>query len=405
MPTFRYNAINASGESIIGETDADNEALAFNYVQSLGLLPIEAKVANAAPWWSLDVKDIVRGVVSTQSLCLFTRQLARLLKAGMDIDRALQLLGEMAELGKWRQTLHRALEQIRQGKSFADALSEEKKAFSTEYVSMVRVGEMSGSLISALERLASLRQRRESLKQRILSALIYPALLLIMALGSIIVILTMVLPQFEPLFVEARAELPLPTRIVLASSNLIQNYWWLAMAGLAGAIGFARHVKRSGELSVRRDKLLLKAPIFGSLQLRADISRFARTLGTLMSNGVTIETAIPVAQESLSNRYLRREIEMCALSLREGEGLSGPLAKSGCFPHLFLKLLMVGEETGRLEEMLIETADIYEEELQRAIDRMLTLLVPALTVIMGGIVAFVVSALLLAMLSVNDFAV
>jgi general secretion pathway protein F len=223
-----------------------------------------------------------------------------------------------------------------------------------------------------------------------------------MALGSVVIILTVVLPQFEPLFIDAHATLPLPTRIVIATSDFVRGFWWLGIGVLWAAFTFWKRIKRSPQLLLRCDKRLLKVPLIGQLLLRADIVRFTRTLGTLMQNGVTLGAGLAIAGEGVANSYLRTAIEVSALAIREGEGLAKPLTKTGCFPKLMLNMIQIGEESGRLEEMLGEVADIYEGEMQRSIDRMLALLVPILTIGMGLIVAFLVASMLMAMLSVND---
>ncbi|MGE3622859.1 MAG: type II secretion system F family protein [Bdellovibrionales bacterium] len=403
MPVFRYVALAPNGETQTGEIESVNEQSALGQVQKLGLLPISAKLGGA-PWWARSTGDVFGKAIGAQDLALFTRQLARLLKAGLELDRALQMLGDLAETKAWKPVIRRVTDRVRRGEHLSDALAQEKTVFAGDYVSMVRAGEAGGALAPVLERLALFLQRRAAIGQRIFSALIYPALLLIMAVVAITIILTVVLPQFEPFFAEAKVAMPLPTRIVVAAGNAASHGWWLAPLLMLGSIAFLRHVNRKPGLALRRDKFLLGLPLLGPLLLRADVARLAHSLGSLMANGVMLAPAIAIAAGTMGNRFLQERIAGVALDMREGKGLAAPLARTGVFPPLMLQLVRIGEETGRLEEMLGEIAEIYESELQRAIDRLMALLVPALTTGMGVVIAFIVAAMLLAMLSVNELA-
>ena len=316
-----------------------------------------------------------------------------------------QLIAEEAKDKKWQQIIHEINEEIRRGKSFSSAISQKKQVFPTDFTNLIRAGETSGNLASALERLADLFQRRAKIAQKVSSALIYPAILFIMAICSVSVILTVVLPQFEPLFADAHAVLPLPTRMVISSSHVVREFWWVWACLAGGAVFLWDHIKRSPSLLFSRDKSLLRIPIGGALLLYSDIIQLARTLGVLMQSGIPLGNGLPVACEGMKNHFLRQRMEAVAISIRDGQSFSVLLARENYFPKLMLNMVQIGEETGKLEDMLFEIADSYEDEMQQTIDRMLALLVPTLTIVMGLLIAFLVSAMLLAMLSINDLAI
>jgi general secretion pathway protein F len=285
----------------------------------------------------------------------------------------------------------------------ADSLTAEK-CFPKFYVSAVRAGEIGGSLETTLQRLADYLARTVAIRRTISSALVYPIILLVTAGFSVAVILLFVLPQFEPLFAEAGTALPLPTRILIAVGDALRAYGF-ALALLCLSLGAWLHVRLKTPAFRRKvDASILKLPLFGRLLAGIDVERFCRTLGTLLANGVSLPAALGVTADTLSNRLIADAVRNTALHLREGESLAERLARSGLFPPGTVDLVRIGEETGRLDEMLMRQADSDEQRLKHRIDRILALLVPCLTILLGLVVAGLIASMLVAILSVNDLA-
>jgi general secretion pathway protein F len=293
------------------------------------------------------------------------------------------------------------LERVRAGASLA-AATQQAGAFAPAFVSMVRAGEASGALAPALLRLADLSLRAHELRESVKSALVYPVILLIVAGLSIGFILGIVLPEFKPLFDNAPGALPTSTRILMGAGDVIQRHWALLLAGiLIGLLGL-HQAWRHERLKPLWHRAALKIPVLRRLIVAAETARLTRTLGTLVSGGVTLATALPITRETLGNLVVRAAVARATESLKEGEGLSRPLERLKLFPRLAIQLARVGEETGRLGDMLLKTADIYDAEVRRAIERALALLVPALTIGLGLVVAGIIASVLVAILSINN---
>jgi general secretion pathway protein F len=255
-----------------------------------------------------------------------------------------------------------------------------------------------------LARVGDFLVRSEAIRQKVISSMIYPAALLVVATGSIVLILTFVLPQFESMFEDAGARLPAATKLVMGASQALRQDWWIMLLGLAiAAIVLQRMMKLSSVL-VLRDRIVLRLPILGSLVTRFEVGRFSRSLGVLLTNGVPAARALALAGATVNNRVFTEAIETLAARFKEGGGLAKSLEETGCFPNLAIQLVQIGDETGRLQDMLQEIADIYDQEVERALERLLALLVPGITIIMGVVVALIVAAVMTAMVSINELA-
>jgi general secretion pathway protein F len=402
MPRFHYRALSAAGELVSGELDGPDAEAVIAQLHARALLPIDAteRHAEAKPIlaWRHDSARL-----PGSELALFSQQLARLLKAGLPLDRALDILAAIAGR-RAGLVVRRILDRVRDGASLSEAIAAQRGSFPSTYVSMVRAGEAGGALPPVLTRVADFLLRNEAMRQRVVSASIYPAILLVAATISVALVLTVVLPQFEPMFREAGVALPLSTRIVMAAGAALQQYGWMLLLTLAGgALAWHRAMRRP-ELAARRDRALLAVPLLGGLITRFEVGRFCRTLGVLLSGGVPAPRALALCGGAVGNRTIAAAIETAATRFSHGEGLSSPLERTGRFPSLSLQLIRIGEETGRLEEMLTEVADLYDQEVQRSLDRLLALLVPVITVTMGLVVAFIIAAVMTALISVNDLA-
>jgi general secretion pathway protein F len=405
MARFEYSALSAAGDIVSGELDGPDAAAIIERLHEQALLPIHAVEKRPEKSGSFSFRLPASKSLPGRDLALFSQQLARLLKANLPLDRALEILTGLAAERRSGDVIRRTLERVRDGASLAEAMAAQEKAFPQAYISMIRAGEIGGALQAVLARVADFLVRSEAIRQTIISALIYPALLILVAALSITLVLTVVLPQFEPVFREAGARLPVSTRIVMSLGDGLRDYWWVLLLALAViAVGW-RLLKGRPAVALRRDSVVLALPIIGDLVGKFEIGRFSRTLGVLLANGVAAPQALALCGGVVGNRIIAAAVETAATRFKEGEGLSAPLAGTGHFPALSVQLIRIGEETGRLDEMLQEVAEIYEQEVQRALERLLALLVPAVTIAMGAAIALIIVAVMTAMISINDLAV
>jgi general secretion pathway protein F len=343
-----------------------------------------------------------RKVLSGTDAVLLTRELATLLRAGVPLERALVILVNLADHGPKHRLMQAVLERVRGGSSLADALEAYRETLPSFYIAMVRAGEAGGALESVLARLADALERAQSLKATVRSAMYYPIIVLIVAAVSLVVLLTRVVPEFRPLFEGTGAAMPTSTRVIIALGEWLTTYWWLAIVFPAGLALVARHLYGRPEVRIHCDRAMLKIPLLGDLTTKLEVARFTRTLGTLLGNGVSILNALTIAVDTLGNRALAQEAGGLADRLKKGDGLAAPLMASGVFPRLAVQLIQVGEEGGQLEDMLLRVASIYDEETRQTLQRMLALLVPMITILLGLVVAAVISSMLTAILSAYD---
>jgi len=405
MARFEYSALSAAGDIVSGELDGPDAATIIERLHEQALLPIRAVEKRPEKTSIFSFRLPVSEGLPGRDLALFSQQLARLLKANLPLDRALEILTGLAAKRRSGDVIRRVLERVRDGASLAEAMAAQTKSFPHAYVSMIRAGEIGGALQAVLGRVADFLVRSEAVRQTIISALIYPALLVLVAAVSITLVLTVVLPQFEPVFREAGARLPVSTRIVMALGDGLRSYWWVLLLVLTViAVGW-RLLKERPEMALRRDRLVLALPIVGNLASKFEIARFSRTLGVLLANGVPAPQALALCAAVVGNRVIAAAVDTVSARFKEGEGLSAPLARTSCFPSLSVQLIRIGEETGRLEEMLQEVAEIYEQEVQRALERLLALLVPTITIAMGAAITLIIVAVMTAMISINDLAI
>ena len=404
MANFRYKAMTPGGDMVTGTLEAPSQAAAVQQIRSLGHYPISANDAEAGNWrhWLNRELKFRRGP-RPRDLAIATQELGMLLDAGLELDRALSILVGLGEIESLRKPFTAVLARVRDGASLADALTA-SPAFPKLYVSMVRAGEMGGNLEATLGRLAEYLSRAAAIREAIGSALVYPIILLCTAGLSICVILIFVLPEFKPLFDEAGKSLPFATQVVMAIGDFLGAWWWALLVLIAAGAYTFRRALRDADFRARWDNFKLKLPLLGPLWTKIEVEKFARTLGTLLSNGVALPTALGMSAETLNNSVIAHAVRQTALSLREGEGLAARLARTQVFPPIALDFVRVGEETGKLDEMLLRQADLYERSIKNSVDRLLALLVPLLTILLGMMVAGLIASILVAILSINDLA-
>jgi len=344
-----------------------------------------------------------RRALSRKTIALLTQQLASLLHAGMPLDRALTILIGVTEDEQAKPVLERVQEKVRGGSSLADAL-EVQGVFSRFYLNMIRAGEAGGALDVVLKRLTEFLERSQALRETVTSALIYPIILLSVSALSVIILLTFVVPQFQRLFADAGKALPLATQIVIAVGDGFRYYWWVGAILVVLLSAVVRRQLSQPESRARWDDWFLRLPLFGDLIAKVETARLSRTLGTLLGNGVSMLNALTIVRETLSNQVLAGALGEVAEHVKTGRGLADPLLEAGRFPKLAVQMIRVGEETGQLQEMLLQVADTYDGEVQTAVKRMLTLLEPALILGLGVIIAGIIMSILVAILSLNDLA-
>jgi general secretion pathway protein F len=407
MPSFRYTAITAAGETTSGLMDAPSEQALLEILRRQGSLPMRAEPADSRRGTLAALFSAEFGAgrrLSGQDLAEITRELAVMLNAGQDLDRALRFLCDTASKKHINAILTQVRDAVRDGSQFAAALQLHPRSFPRLYVGLVRAGEAGGMLAPTLDRLADLLERQRALKSSVISSLIYPAILLVAGIGSIILLLTQVLPQFTPMFEQAGAALPRPTQIVIAMGDFVANDGiYVAVLLIIAGVAAQQALQRPGP-RLWWDRTLLRLPIAGALAREILAARFARTLGTLLQNGVPLVGALGIVADVIGNAAAVAAVKAATESAKGGAGLSRPLQQSGIFPVRTIYLLRLGEETAQLGGMSLRAAEIHEEQSRIGIERMTALLVPVLILTMGVAVAGIVSSLLLAMLSLNDLA-
>lgn len=401
MSNFFYRAVATDGRTAEGVLEAMTERAAAARLREMGLLPVYIGAQKQA--LPLHLGNLfARRKVRRRDRLFFTRELAALVKAGLPLDRSLAILIELVTEPVLRGVVKDVLKALKGGKSLADALATRADAFPPLYVNMVRAGEASGTLRVVLERLTEFEESAEELRSYFISALIYPTLLAVVGVIAISVLMVFVIPRFGQVFADAGQALPWPTAMLLAVSSFLRSWGWAAVLVLIAAVLAARRALQSEANRIRWDSWKLRLPLAGAVFRKIEVARFARTMGTLLTNAVPILTALNLVRDVLSNRVLCDALEPVAQGVKRGLGLAGPLAESGVFPPLTVALVRVGEETGRLDGMLLDVAEIAEREVRAATKRLVALFEPALILVMGLVVGLIVISMLVGIVSINE---
>ena len=402
MSQFQYKAVSEAGEILQGQMEAASVGEVVARLQDQGHTPLEAQPADAMGGGSGLAALLKRGPFTGDQLAQFTHQLATLLGAGQPLDRALGILLDLPEGERAKKLIERVRDRVRGGMPLSQALDEEHGVFPKLYIALVRAGEAGGSLEETLRRLADYLERSQQLRGSIINSLIYPAFLLVGVLGSLVLLLAYVVPQFVPIFEDMQVPLPWITEAVLALGQTLQSWWWLILLLLIGGAFFFRMRLREPATRLAWDARVLRLRVVGPLLLKVQTARIARTLGTLLKNGVPLLGALAIARQVTANRALDEALAQAHEQVKEGSGLGFALGQSKLFPRLALQMVQVGEEAGELDGMLLKVADTFELESRRSIDRLLAALVPALTVVMTVLVGFIMAAILLPLLSLTS---
>jgi general secretion pathway protein F len=402
LPTsFHFKAIASDGKPRTGILTAENPKLVAQELRKQGLTPVYVGIEQKK---SVDVELPGLGGRRRRDVLFFTQELSTLLNAGVPVDRALSITSELTERSAFRSIVMDVIRILKGGKSLADSLAAHPAYFPDLYINMVRAGEASGSLAQVFERLAEFERTRDDLRGYIISSLVYPALLAIVGTVSIIFLLTFVVPRFASIFEEAHMKMPLPTLIMLQASKFVRSYLWIAVSVLAATVIAMQMYIRTKAGRLWWDTLRLRVPVLGDALRKAEVARFARAMGTLVSNTVPLVQSIAIAGATLNNKRIAGSLEVVSQGVKRGEGIANPLRRSGQFPPLAAHLLSVGEETGRLDNMFVRMADIYETDTRASIKRFTALFEPLVILIMGVIVGALILSMLLAITSINEVA-
>jgi general secretion pathway protein F len=422
MPVFEYKGLTEGGKAVTGLLEADSAKSLRAQLRKTGVFLTDvlgqaeggaqpgrastgkrAAVADGASAMSQDInlRRLTRARVTSDDIAIMTRQLATLLGAGVALVEALTALVDQTEKERLKRVMSDVKQRVNEGSSLGDALGNHQKVFGPLYVNMIKAGEHSGALDAVLLRLADFTESQARLRQKVIGTMIYPALMMLVGGGILVLLMTVVIPQVTKIFESMKATLPWTTRSLIFFSTTIQNWWFIVFPALiGGAVGFYQWSKSPAGKPVW-DKQVLKAPIFGSLIRMIAIARFTRTLATLLKSGVPLLGAMEIVKNVVTNSVLADVVEKARDAIREGESIANPLKRSGEFPPLVHHMIAIGERTGQLEDMLVSVADAYENQVNVRIGALTSLLEPVLIVFMGAVIAFIAFSILMPILQLN----
>lgn len=406
MTLYHYTALTKDGEQVAGQIEGPGREFVCDQLSKLGHLPIEVSEAASQDLGPKPVKwSITHRRPSSAQITMLTRELAMLLKAGLTLDQALEILQRDAASRSLRVLLDRIRSGVKEGKSLHIALKEAGQIFPPVYTSMVRVAEASGTLDTVLEQIAVTREKEQKLRGKALSATLYPALLVLVAITAVIIMLVVVVPRFKEMILTAGSEIPEASRFVIGLSDWILANGRLLVVAILLILVIAVVMRRQPWVRRTVDRLLLSMPLIGHLQRLALTIRFCRTLTTLLENGVDLPDALDLTKDVAANELAAAALEEAHIALRKGQNFTEPLARSGLFPPVVINMLRVGEETGELSKTTLHLADMYEDKLEIAIQRTFTILEPTIIILVSLFVAGIIMSIIGAVISVNDLAI
>ncbi len=415
MPMYQYKAVSHAGELKEGVLEGATHSGVIAHLQSLGLIPIRAAevtaegVASAGK--SVNVAAATgggaslfggRGKVGQGDLGAMTRELATLLRAGLPLDRGLEILINLAEKKSVRELLNAIRNEVRGGSSLSKALDKHRDVFSRFYINMVKAGEAGGSLGNVMQRLADYMERAAELKESVVSALIYPAILFVVAVASVLILVIFVVPQFKQIFDQSGKALPFATDMVLTTGIFLRKNWPLILAGVVFALWLLKRSLTNPVSRARWDAKFLRWPVMGNLIGKVEMARFSRSLGTLLQNGVPLLAGLSILKDTLGNAVFRDAVDGVSRDLKEGRGMAKPMMEADVFPKLAVQMIGVGEETGKLDEMLVQVAEVYDREVAAAIKRALALIEPVMIVGLALLIGGIIMSILVAMFDLMD---
>lgn len=395
MAVFRYSAKDNTGRMIAGVIEADSDAMVVDRLRDMGffITNLERTIERT------DVLQSLQGWmgIGLKDLAIFSRQFATMVNSGLSLVRTLTILEQQSSNKRLKEIVAQVRVDVEGGRPLSDSMGRHPKAFSSLYVNMVKAGETGGVLDEVLNRVATYMEKEQALRSKIRSAMVYPILLTMAALGGLFFMTIVILPQFETLFKEigGSGQLPLPTQIAMASSVAIRRYWYVVLVVMAVSVYVLRRYMQTPGGRARYDRFKLKMPVLGDLNRKIVVARFTRTLGTLIASGVPIMQSLEVVAKAIDNVVIGEAVDAVRASIREGQTIAIPLQFSGVFPPMVVQMAKVGEETGALEQMLEKVADFYDVEVETMVASLTSLLEPILIIVMGVIVGAMVISLYL----------
>ncbi|MBP1595342.1 MAG: xpsF [Acidobacteria bacterium] len=403
MAAFAYRAATLEGKLVEGTMEAPDSAVVSLKLQEMGLLPIRVDAASRKTLltrdipWPWKVRKVRR-----KDLLVFTHELHTLVRSGIPLDRSLAVLGQLAESPAMAEVIQNVLKAVKGGKSFSEALGEYPDVFPKVYVNMVHAGEVGGVLEEILGRLTVFLETSENLRSYVIGALIYPALLSVVAVASVTIMTLFVIPRFAGVFQDMGVPLPLPMAMLKGLSDFLAGYWWLILVSAILVGVYLKRYRTSPEGRLQWDRWLLRLPLWGPVVRKVEVARFSRTLGTLLHSGVPLLQGMNIVREILSNQGIATTIEPIRNGIKKGEGIAQPMKQSGVFPPLAMHLIEVGEESGKLDTMLIQVAEVYDTEVRTSIKNLISFFEPALILVMGIVIGTMVISMLMAIFSINE---
>ncbi len=392
MPVFEYTARNAStGQILKGTLDVPTRDEVLKHIKQQKMIVVNVREQPK----QLSFGFLKRKGIRTRDIVIFTRQFATMINSGLPLVQSLDILARQTENPALAEVTRQVVFDVESGHTLADAFSKHPRAFTELYVNMVAAGEAGGILDTILLRLATFLEKSDALIRKVKGAMVYPGVIMSVAAIAVAVLLIFVIPTFQKMFASVGMELPLPTRIVIGMSDFLINYWWMLILIIAGIVIGLRRYYSTSDGRLRIDQMLLNSPVLGDLLRKSAVSRFTRTLGTLISSGVSILDGLEITAKTAGNRVIHDAVMESRNSIAGGETIAGPLEKSKVFPPMVISMIAVGEQTGGLDEMLSKIADFYDEEVDVAVSALLSLMEPMMIVVLGVIVGGMVVAMYL----------
>ncbi len=407
MPRFAYKATDREGKDRFGVLESESQALAVQDIRNMGLFPTHIREARKSDERRARKKkggldEIYFGGVKFKEIVIVTRQLATLIDAGLPLLRSVNILIAQLKASKMKDTLRDISADVQAGSTFSEALSKHPKIFDRLYVNMVKAGEVGGMLEVVLARLATFMEKRQALIRKVRGAMVYPIFVILAATGIVSFLLVRVVPVFAEIFTEFGGALPAPTQFLVDSSAFIATKWWKLLLYFNSTIIAIKLIRKIPQVQRLTDRVSLKIPKVGDLVTKVAVARFARTLGTLINSGVPILQALKITKETIGNSVIQDAVQKVHDRIKEGDTIAAPLDETKVFPAMVVNMIDVGEETGSLDSMLNKVADIYDAEVEAAVDALLALMEPAIIIILGGIIGFIVVALYLPIFTLGD---
>jgi type IV pilus assembly protein PilC len=391
MPTYNYSARNLTGVIQQGEIELPTREEVVGFLRRQKLIPVKIEEKKAA----LDINLSFGTGIKTRDIVIFTRQFATMINAGLPLVQSLDILAKQTENKAFAKVILQVQYDVESGHTLADALREHPKVFTDLYTNMVAAGEVGGILDVILLRLATFLEKNDALRRKIKGAMVYPGVILAVAVGAVATLLIVVIPTFQNMFDSAGVPLPGPTLFVIFLSQVLKNYWLHILAGMVATAVALRYTYSTSGGRLAIDRILLKAPIFGNLLRKTAVARFTRTLGTLVASGVSILEGLEITARTAGNRVIQDAVMESRASIAGGDTISDPLRRAGVFPPMVVQMINVGEQTGGLDEMLSKIADFYDEEVDQAVEALLSAMEPLMIVFLGGIVGGMIVAMYL----------